>query len=78
MSFVAANRSLRVIDLCHGAHVAARTVVMQHKTQRPVQFEITPSTREAVDAWIRHAGLRSEDYLFPSRIHRAAACRRRS
>jgi hypothetical protein len=27
--------------------VAARAVVMQHKTQRPVQFEITPATRDA-------------------------------
>ena len=32
--------SLRVRDVCHGDQVAARTVVMQHKTQRPVQFEI--------------------------------------
>src|SRR5262245_20921103 len=30
--------SLRVRDVCHDDHVAARTVVMQHKTQRPVQF----------------------------------------
>jgi integrase len=42
---------------------------MQHKTQRPVQFEITPATREAVQKWIKQAGLRSEDFLFPSRIH---------
>ena len=62
--------SLRVRDVCLGDHVAARTVVMQHKTHRPVQFEITPPTREAVGAWIRHAGLRTEDHLFPSRVHR--------
>ena len=42
---------------------------MQQKTQRPVQFEITPATREALQAWIKQAGLRSEDFLFPSRIH---------
>jgi len=42
---------------------------MQQKTSRPVQFEITESTREAVAAWIKEAGLRSEDYLFPSRLH---------
>ena len=42
---------------------------MQQKTERPVQFEITPATREAVQAWIKQAGLRSEDFLFPSRIH---------
>jgi len=43
--------------------------VMQHKTQRPVQFEITPSTRDAVQKWIKLAALKSEDFLFPSRIH---------
>lgn len=62
--------SLRVRDVCHGDHVAARTVVMQRKTQRPVQFEITSTTREALDTWTRHAGLRSDNYLFPSRVHR--------
>jgi integrase len=49
--------------------VAARAIVMQHKTHRPVQFEITPATRDAVQAWIKQAGLRSDDFLFPSRIH---------
>jgi integrase len=42
---------------------------MQHKTQRPVQFEITPATRDAVLKWIKHAGLKLDDFLFPSRIH---------
>lgn len=34
--------ALKVRDVCHGDKVASRAVVMQHKTQRPVQFEITP------------------------------------
>ena len=29
---------LRVRDISHGDHIAARTIVMQQKTQRPVQF----------------------------------------
>ena len=33
--------SLKVRDICHGDQVAGRAVVMQHKTERPVQFEIT-------------------------------------
>jgi len=41
---------------------------MQLKTHRPVQFEITEQTRSAVEAWIRHAKLRSENFLFPSRL----------
>jgi integrase len=34
-----------------------------------VQFEITAPARVDVEAWVDQAGLRSEDYLFPSRIH---------
>ena len=61
--------SLKVRDICHGDQVATRAVVMQHKTQRPVQFEITAATREVVQEWIKQAGLKSEDFVFPSRIH---------
>jgi len=44
-------------------------VVMQHKTQRRVQFEITQAARDAVQKWIKQAGLKYEDIVFPSRIH---------
>ena len=37
--------SLKVRDICHGDLVASRAVVMQHKTQRPVQFEHTRDPR---------------------------------
>jgi len=59
---------LRVRDVSHGNRVSTRTTVMQQKTQRPVQFEITESTRDALMSWITHAALRSENYLFPSRL----------
>ncbi len=52
----------------HDERVAARAIVMQQKTQRPVQFEITEQTRDAVTAWIYHQRLKSEDFLFPSRL----------
>lgn len=42
---------------------------MQHKTQRPIQFEITEQTRDAVASWIAKAQLRPEQFLFPSRVH---------
>jgi len=61
--------SLKVRDVCHGDQVATRTVVMQHKTQRPVQFEITQATQDVLQTWIRQGGLKSEDFLFPSRLH---------
>ncbi|MFZ2171224.1 MAG: hypothetical protein WAW61_16500 [Methylococcaceae bacterium] len=41
---------------------------MQQKTHRPVQFEITEQTRESLGAWVNHAQLKSDQYLFPSRI----------
>jgi integrase len=63
---------LRVRDVCHGGAMASRAIVLQQKTQRPVQFEITEPTREAVGAWIGHAGLASESSLFPSRLHGSA------
>jgi len=59
---------LRVRDLTHGERVAARAIIMQQKTQRPVQFEITEQTREVVAGWIQHARLRADDFLFPSRV----------
>jgi integrase len=59
---------LRVRDITHGDRVAPRAIIMQQKTQRPVQFEITEQTREAVTHWIELARLKSEDFLFPSRV----------
>lgn len=47
---------LQVQDVRHGSHVAARATVMQQKTQRPVQFEITEQTRENLKAWIEARG----------------------
>ncbi|WAK02313.1 tyrosine-type recombinase/integrase [Methylobacter sp. YRD-M1] len=60
---------LRVCDVTQGNRVSARTIVMQQKTHRPVQFEITEQTRDSVWAWISQAKLQSDEYLFPSRIH---------
>jgi len=59
--------ALRVRDVQQGERVASRAIVLQRKTQRPLQFEITPATRDAVEAWVRQARLQSSDYLFPSR-----------
>lgn len=60
---------LRVRDIAHADHISARAIILQQKTRRPVQFEITEQTREAIAAWIMDAGLESDSYLFPSRIH---------
>ncbi|HEN8711925.1 TPA: tyrosine-type recombinase/integrase [Pseudomonas putida] len=60
---------LRVRDVAHGEHVSSRAIVMQQKTHHPVQFEITEQTRMALEALMHQAHLRSEDCLFPSRLH---------
>ena len=60
---------LRVGDVAHGNRIANRAIVMQQKTRRPVQFEITEQTREALGAWIKVGGLQPSDHLFPSRVH---------
>ena len=59
---------IRVLDVAHGDHVAKRAMIMQQKTQQPVQFEITEQTREAISNWINLVQLRSNDPLFPSRF----------
>jgi hypothetical protein len=44
--------SLRVSDVTHGRDVQPRAAVIQHKTGRPVRFELTNQTRDPVAAWI--------------------------
>ena len=60
---------LKVRDISHGDRISARAMVMQQKTSRPVQFEITEQTRNSIAQWIAHQNLYSDSYLFPSRIH---------
>lgn len=64
--------SLRVRDVMRGEQVVGRTVVLQAKTQRPVRFEITDITRQAVAAWVKRSNLEADDFLFPSRCRRSA------
>src|SRR5215471_16995274 len=40
--------NLRVRDVCHGGQILARGMIVQRKTQRPVQFELTEPTRSAI------------------------------
>ena len=57
---------LRVRDVSHSGRVSPRAIVMQQKTNRPVQFEIMKVTRDAVAAWISRSGLRAEDSSSPA------------
>ena len=60
---------LKVSDIAQGGRIASRAIVMQQKTRRPVQFEITEQTRESLKAWIEQAKLKPDQYIFPSRVH---------
>ncbi len=60
---------LKVRDISHGDRISARAIVMQQKTSRPVQFEITEQTRNSIAQWIDQEHLNSDNYLFSSRIH---------
>ncbi len=63
--------SLRGRDVMHADQVWFRAMVVQRKTQRPVQFELTEPTRSVVSAWITAVSLKAEDHLFPSRLARS-------
>jgi integrase len=60
---------LKVRDISHGDRVTSRAIVMQQKTGRPVQFEITEQTRKTVAEWIKASELKSDSFLFRSRLH---------
>lgn len=64
--------SLRLRDVSHGTAIAKRAIILQQKTGRPVQFELTDLTREAVADWARHGHLGAGSYLFPGRCEGVA------
>lgn len=47
---------LHVQDICQGSQVGSRAIVMQQKTQRPVEFEITEQTRRSSKRGSRREG----------------------
>ena len=57
---------IKVSGIANSGSVMSRAMVMQQKTGRPVQFEITESTRDAISDWIACRGLATSDFLFPS------------
>jgi hypothetical protein len=58
---------LRVSDVAPGGALRQRTTVIQQNKGRPVPFEITELTRDAVSAWLKGRGRRADDWLFTSR-----------
>jgi integrase len=58
---------LRVGDVVLGGTVRLRTSIIQQKTGRPVPFELTDPTREALTAWLKRRPAETGDWLFASR-----------
>ena len=60
---------LNVTDLVIGDRVRERVTVVQSKTQRPVQFEVSENTRESIWTWVCRPEMLGCTFLFPSRFH---------
>ena len=59
--------SLKVEDVAPRGYSIDRATVRQRKTGRPVKFEITEQTRQAVDDYLHSAEKKPGDFLFTSR-----------
>jgi len=59
---------IKIGDLVSGADIRTRAIVIQRKTRRPVQFELTADVRASLLAWIERRGGTVHDYAFPSRV----------
>ena len=60
--------SIKVSNLTISGVLRDRATVIQRKTGRPVQFELSEHTRSALEKWIVERELTSADHLFPSRM----------
>ena len=59
--------ALRVDDVAPNGYAIDRANVRQKKTGRPVRFELTEVTRQALDDYLRMSGRKSGQCLFPGR-----------
>src|SRR4030095_245326 len=59
---------LRLDDICSGFKVRHRATIVQKKTGRPVQFEISEQSRNSVEAWLPMLRTTGSRFLFPSRL----------
>lgn len=62
---------IKIGDLVSGADIRTRAIVVQQKTGRPVQFELTADVRASLLAWLERRGGTIDDFAFPSRVHHA-------
>jgi integrase len=64
--------ALRLPDIMAAGSWRQRATIIQQKTGRPVQFEITPQTRRSLTDWLNRRRGDLDGWLFPIRMHPAA------
>jgi integrase len=62
--------ALRVSDLISNGRARGRVMILQRKTGRPVQFEVTEQTRRSLTEWREARQADGDEWIFPSRSNR--------
>jgi integrase len=61
--------AIKVDDVAPNGYAVDRAIVRQRKTGRPVRFELTEPTRQAIDDYLRTTGKKAGEFLFAGRQH---------
>jgi integrase len=59
--------ALKVEDVAPNGYTVERATVRQRKAGRPVKFELTEQTRQAIEDYLRASGKKPAEFLFTSR-----------
>jgi integrase len=59
--------ALKIDDIAPNGYAIDRATVRQRKTGRPVKFELTDQTRQAIDDYLRDASKKPGEFLFMNR-----------
>ena len=59
--------AFKVEDIAPSGYAVDRATIRQKKTGRPVRFELTEQTRQAVDDYVRAADKKPGEFLFAGR-----------
>jgi integrase len=59
--------AIKVDDVAPSGYAIARATIRQRKTGRPVRFEVTEQTRQALDDYLKATGKKPGEFLFTGR-----------